>query len=124
MTDSRMTIFSIMFGIFYLAAFYYDLALFRYYPEVGQFHFLRNDSLGVVILWYGWIATAALASAAIAFAVPRNLADRLWSGWAWIIPTVDGGFEPELTRCRRDPQNSRACGSSAGKHPDSSPADG
>ena len=61
MTDSRTTIFSIMFGIFYLAAFYYDLALFRYYPEVGQFHFLRNDSLGVVILWYGWIATAALA---------------------------------------------------------------
>ncbi len=88
MTDSRTTIFSIMFGIVYLAAFYYDLALFRYYPEVGQFHFLRNDSLGGVILWYGWIATAALASAAIAFAVPRKMADRLWSGWAWIIPTA------------------------------------
>jgi hypothetical protein len=88
MTDSRATIFSMMFGIFYLAAFYYDLALFRYYPEVRQFHFLRNDSLGVVILWYGWIATAALASAAIAFAVPRRIADRLWSGWAWIVPTA------------------------------------
>ena len=61
----RMTIFSILFGVFYLAAFYYDLALFRYYPEPGQFHFLRNDNLGVVILWYGWIATSALASAAI-----------------------------------------------------------
>jgi hypothetical protein len=41
----------------------------------------------VVILWYGWIATAALASAAIAFAVPRNVAERLWPGWAWIVPT-------------------------------------
>src|SRR5258705_13435215 len=88
MTDSRTTIFSIMFGIVYLAAFYYDLALFRYYPEVGQFHFLRNDNLGVVILWYGWIATSALASAAIAFAGQRNMADRLCTGWALIIPTA------------------------------------
>jgi hypothetical protein len=32
----RLTIFSILFGVFYLAAFYYDLALFRYYPEPGN----------------------------------------------------------------------------------------
>ena len=88
MTDSRLTVFSIAFGLLYLVAFYYDLALFRYYPEVRQFHWLRNDGLGVVILWYGWIATAGLASAAIAFAVPRKMAERLWPGWAWIIPTA------------------------------------
>ena len=29
MKDSRLTIFSIMFGVIYLAAFYWDLALFR-----------------------------------------------------------------------------------------------
>ena len=63
MTGSRLTIFSILFGVFYLVCFYYDLALFRYYPEVGQFHFLRNDGLGVVILWYGWIATSAICPA-------------------------------------------------------------
>ena len=88
MTGSRLTIFSILFGVFYLVAFYYDLALFRYYPEVSQFHVLRNDGLGVVILWYGWIATSALASAAIAVAVPKSLADRLGPSWAWIIPTA------------------------------------
>jgi len=88
MKDSRLTIFSIMFSVLYLVAFYYDLALFRYYPEVTQFHWLRNDGLGVVILWYGWIATATLASAAIAFAVPRNMAERLPPGWAWAIPTA------------------------------------
>ena len=86
MTEGRLTIFSIVFGVFYFVSFYYDLALFRYYPEVSQFHFLRNDRLGVVILWYGWIATSALASAAIAFAVPRSLAERLSPRWAWIIP--------------------------------------
>ena len=88
MMDSRLTIFSITFSVLYLVAFYYDLALFRYYPEVSQFHWLRKDGLGGVILWYGWIATATLASAAIAFAVPRNMAERLPSAWAWIIPTA------------------------------------
>ena len=88
MKDSRLTIFSVVFGILYLVAFYYDLALFRYYPEAREFHWLRLDNLGGVILWYGWIATAGLASAAIAYAVPRNMAERLWPGWAWIIPTA------------------------------------
>ena len=88
MTGSRLTVFSLVFGILYLASFYYDLALFRYYPEVSQFHLLRNDKLGVVILWYGWIATSAIASACIAFAVPRTIADRLPPGWAWMIPTA------------------------------------
>ena len=88
MTGSRLTVFSIVFGILYLVSFYYDLALFRYYPEVSEFHLLRNDRLGVVILWYGWIATSALASACIAFAVPRTMADRLSPGWAWILPTA------------------------------------
>ena len=88
MKGSRLTIFSMMFGVMYMVSFYYDLALFRYYPEVSEFHWLRHDNLGVVILWYGWLATSALASAAIAFAVPKSLADRLWPGWAWIIPTA------------------------------------
>ena len=88
MSEARITIFSIMFAVLYMVSFYYDLALFRYYPEVSQFHFLRNDGLGVVILWYGWIVTSALASAAIAFAVPRSLAERLSPRWAWIIPTA------------------------------------
>ena len=88
MTDGRLRIFSILFGIFYVVAFYYDLALFRYYPEVSQFHWLRTDGIGVVILWYGWIATSALASAAISFAVPAGMAERFWPGWAWIIPTA------------------------------------
>jgi hypothetical protein len=86
--DPRARIFSIAFGVFYLAAFYFDLALFRYYPEVGQFHWMRTDGIGVVILWYGWLATSALASLAVAFAVPRAMAERLSPAWAWILPTV------------------------------------
>ena len=88
MNGPGLKIFSIVFGVIYVAAFYFDLALFRYYPAAREFHWTRTDGIGVVILWYGWIATAALASAAIAVAVPRKLAERLWPGWAWIIPTA------------------------------------
>ena len=88
MKGPRLKIFSIVFGVIYVAAFYFDLALFRYYPAAREFHWTRTDGSGVVILWYGWIATAALASTAIAFAVPRKMAERLWPGWAWIVPTA------------------------------------
>ena len=88
MKGPRLKIFSIVFGVLYITAFYFDLALFRYYPAVREFHWMRTDGIGLVVLWYGWIATAALASAAIAFAVPRTMAERLWPGWAWIVPTA------------------------------------
>ena len=88
MTGPRLKVFSILFGVFYIVAFYFDLSMFRYYPAAREFHWTRTDGIGVVILWYGWIATAALASAAIAFAVPRKMAQRLWPGWAWIVPTA------------------------------------
>ena len=88
MKGPRLKIFSIVFGVLYITAFYFDLALFRYYPAVREFHWMRTDGIGSVILWYGWIATAALARAAIAFAVPETMAERLWPGWAWIVPTA------------------------------------
>jgi hypothetical protein len=83
-----LKIFSMLFGVFYIAAFYYDLALFRYYPEARQFHWMRTDGIGVVILWYGWIVTAALASAAVAVAVPRSVAERLSPRWVWIVTAL------------------------------------
>jgi hypothetical protein len=87
-TSRRLAIFSIVFSVLYVAAFYFDLAMFRYYPAAREFHWARTDGIGVVILWYGWIATAAFASAAIAFAVPGKLAERLSPAWAWIVPTA------------------------------------
>jgi hypothetical protein len=44
------------------------------------------ETLGPPILWYGWLALTGLVSAAAAFAVPRAISDRLWDGWAWIVP--------------------------------------
>ena len=83
-------IFSIVFGIAYGICFYFNYALFKYYPEVGEFHFrtVQSGTSGPPIFWYGWMASAALVSAVIAVLVPRQWAARLWHGWSWIIPAA------------------------------------
>jgi hypothetical protein len=86
--SSSAKIFSIVFGALYTLCFYVDISLFRYYPEVSQFRWQITPDIGPPILWYGWIAVAALGSGAIALLVPAKLADRLWSGWVWILPVV------------------------------------
>ena len=82
-------IFSILFGIVYLTCFYMDWAPFRYYPETRRFHLRMTPQDGPAILWYGWVAAAAVVSAAIAASVPRRLAERLWPAWAaWAVPLI------------------------------------
>jgi hypothetical protein len=84
-------IFSIVFGIAYGTCFYFNYALFRYYPQVGEFRWFLGEPAqgsGPPIFWYGWIATAALVSALVALAVPRRWAGRLWHGWSWILPAA------------------------------------
>ena len=88
MKYSSAKIFSLLFGALYVVCFYVDIALFRYYPEVGEFHWQMTPDAGPAILWYGWLAVAALASAAVALLVPAKLADRLWSGWVWLSPLI------------------------------------
>jgi hypothetical protein len=81
-------IFSMVFAVSYALCFYYNWPMFAYYPQVGEFHLSAQlqTQLGPPILWYGWLATAALASAVAAVAVPRQVADRLWPGLAWAVP--------------------------------------
>jgi hypothetical protein len=81
-------IFSSTFGIVYLTCFYLDWAPFRYYPDTSAFFLKAHREAGPAILWYGWVTAAAVVSAAIAFAVPRRLAERLGPGWAWIVPVL------------------------------------
>ena len=83
-----LKIFTLLFGAIYTVSFYVDFALFRYYPETGEFHWQMTEGVGPPILWYGWIATAALVSAGIALLVPRRWADGLWSGSVWLVPVI------------------------------------
>jgi hypothetical protein len=61
-------------------------ALFRYYPETNAFYWTDHPEDGPAILWYGWLATAALVSIPLALIVPRRVADRLWNGLLWLVP--------------------------------------
>jgi hypothetical protein len=42
-----------------------------------------ND--GPAILWYGWLATAALISVPAALVIPRRIADRVWDDLSWVV---------------------------------------
>ena len=88
MRYSSFKIFTMLFGAIYTASFYWDLAPFRYYPETREFHWQMTPEAGPPILWYGWLVTAALASAGIAMLVPDRWADRLGSEWVWALPVV------------------------------------
>ena len=72
------SIFSSAFGLTYFLCFLYDVALFRYYPEVNQFHLSEQPAaLGPPILWYGWLGMAAAVSLVVASLVPPRMAARI-----------------------------------------------
>ena len=64
----RFSVFSIAFGLVYVLAFYFSVAVFKYYPLVGQFHVVdQGKAAGPPISWYGWLVTALLVSLPVAF---------------------------------------------------------
>jgi hypothetical protein len=81
-------IFSMLFGIVYITCFFMDWSPFRYYPDPRTFHLRASPQDGPAILWYGWVAAAAVVSGAVAFLVPRQMAERLGPAWAWIVPLL------------------------------------
>jgi hypothetical protein len=85
----RFSIFSIVFGIVYTLAFFFSVAVFKYYPLVHEFHIANQpNTAGPPISWYGWIVTALLVSLPLALLVPRRWADRLSPTWAGLIPAA------------------------------------
>jgi hypothetical protein len=85
----RLMLFSVVGSIAYTLAYYFDWSLFQYYVVEGRFHISPlPESAGPPILWYGWLATAALAGLAIALATPRRLIAWLLPDLVWLIPFV------------------------------------
>ena len=91
---ARFKVFSIVYGVAYMALFLYSertrYALFRYYPVLGRFYRESQppETAGPAILWYSWLVGAAVISLAMSAVVPRSWADRLWHGWVWVVPTA------------------------------------
>jgi hypothetical protein len=85
MVGSAALVFSVVFGLAYGACFYFNWALFRFYPAYSQFSIAAlGPEAGPAILWYGWMAWAAVVAAVVALVVPRQLADRLSPAVVWM----------------------------------------
>src|SRR5579862_9412677 len=84
---SSFAVFSIVATIVYALAYNFGWQLFRYYPLVYEFRLgPQPKEAGPAMMYYGWIATAAIAGLVAALVVPKSWAARLWSGWSWLVP--------------------------------------
>ncbi len=86
---SAPVIFSLLFVLTYTVCFYLNIALFKYYPLVREFHVTAQpESAGPPISWYGWLAVAFLVSAPIAVLIPRSLGNKIPATVAWLVPAI------------------------------------
>ena len=85
-------VFAVVYAVVYVIAVEQNYALVTYHPVLNQFGLLVEEPKAeVAMYWYGWIATAgiaALATGVIAAFVPKSMAQRLWSGWSWVVPVA------------------------------------
>ena len=82
-------IFSALFGIVYTLCFYFNVALFKYYPLIREFHIeSQPKNAGPPISWYGWIAIALLISLPVSLAVPKSVGAKISPTVAWLVPAL------------------------------------
>jgi hypothetical protein len=89
--SERFKVFSMVYGAAYMGLFLYSEvskhAMFRYYPVLGAFYREAQpmDTAGPPILWYSWLAGAAVVSVVVSLIVPRRWAARLPQEWVWRV---------------------------------------
>ncbi len=86
----RYVIFSVLFVVTYTLCFYFNVALFKYYPLIAEFHIdsLTSKAAGPPISWYGWIAVALLVSLPVALIIPRSWGNKIPPAVAWLAPAL------------------------------------
>jgi len=87
---ARLAVFSLVAMTAYVLAYNFNWALFRYYPLLNQVSLeaLPAKSSGPTMMYYGWIATAAIAGLIAALIIPPKYAAKLPSAVAWVVPLL------------------------------------
>jgi hypothetical protein len=86
-SHARFAVFSLVSSVIYVLAYDFNWPMFRYYPLVRQWTLDPLPKVaGPAMLYYGWLATAALVGLAVAIIVPNRFAARLPPNAAWVIP--------------------------------------
>jgi len=84
--NPKSLVFTMCFGLVYMVCFYFNWALFRFYPSYTQFSIgPLGPEAGPVIMWYGWMAWAFVVSLVAALVVPKTVAARLNPTLVWGI---------------------------------------
>ena len=88
-----LPVFTVAFAVIYVLCMYNNLALMSYFPRTRTWYWLTVTGLparnGPGMYWYGWLATTALASAALAglsLLVPDRAIQRAGTLGSWIVP--------------------------------------
>jgi hypothetical protein len=88
-THGRLMVFSLVACVGYTLAYYFEWSLFQYYFVQNSIGFWEQDGgSGPPILWYGWLATAAIAGAVAAAMAPTRWVARLLPDLLWLVPVV------------------------------------
>jgi hypothetical protein len=89
-TAGAWKIFSVVFGVVYTLAYYFNWPVVTYYPAIREWHVhvLSGRSAGPAMFYYGWMSTAGLAAALLAFLMPRRFAEWIPSGAIWAVPVM------------------------------------
>jgi hypothetical protein len=80
-------LFTATFCCVYIAAFFFDWPMFRYYPLHGDFSWGPGmlTEVGPAMSWYGYLSMAVAGGLIIAMIVPDRVLPR-WLGFLWLFP--------------------------------------
>lgn len=89
MDRRRLLVFSLAASTGYTLAYYFNWPLLIYYPLVNELHVARQGPAdGFPIFYYGWLTTAVMIGAIVAWLTPRRWAHRLPLDLSWIVTVV------------------------------------
>lgn len=84
-------VFSAAFAVLYVACMHFNIAAFIYYPRLGEWHLQPLGRDGPPMFFYGWLFNAFIGAtlmALVAALVPKSIAEKVWTGWTWVICLV------------------------------------